>query len=99
MVTEHPKEEKKENVKDRNPKFQVLLRCILIAFMKRFSYLSEIHAWVVLGMKEMLIDWTLENVMPIYKKIQKEADLCAREGHGADSLENHHTAHAGQPGN
>lgn len=55
--------------------------------------------------KEVPVDWTSANVMTIYKKDQKEdlgnyrpARPCAGEGHGADYLECHHMALAGQSG-
>ncbi|GAB0186005.1 mitochondrial enolase superfamily member 1 [Grus japonensis] len=65
--------------------------------------LSIIHqqSWLT---GEVPVDWRLANVMPIYKKSQKEdlgnyrpVSLTSVPGYGADPLECHHTARTGQP--
>ncbi|GAB0205293.1 receptor-type tyrosine-protein phosphatase zeta [Grus japonensis] len=56
--------------------------------------------------REVPVDWRLANVMPIYKKGQKDdpgiqacqSSLRAGECYGADHLEYHHMTHTGQPG-
>lgn len=53
--------------------------------------------------REVLVEWRLANVTPIYMEGWKElqacqSDLSARKGCGAGHIECHHTAHTRQAG-
>ncbi|GAB0195065.1 receptor-type tyrosine-protein phosphatase zeta [Grus japonensis] len=77
-----------------------VLRELAEELAKPFSIIYQ-QSWLT---GEVPDDWRLANVMPIYKKGQKEdpgnyrPDLSTGEGYGAGHLECHHTACTGQPG-